>query len=155
MPHRCRPCFEVLSLQTFLSSVVVSSLLTTFVAAQTPLVESNRLEAPGGASSDNFGRSVVAVGDKIVVGTPGAVVNGNVNTGVTYIYANEIQIALLKASDGAIHDNFGDSVEMAGDTIAVGASQDVHAPGASGGPQSGEGSVYVFERNEGGANAWG
>ena len=55
------------------------------------------------------------------------------------------EIAKLAASDGAFMNHFGYSVAISGDTVAVGAYAS----------DSGAGSVYVFERNQGGAYNWG
>ncbi len=54
----------------------------------------------------------------------------------------------LLASDGASGDTFGGSVAVSGDTVVVGAYRDDDNGNTSG-------SAYVFERDEGGADAWG
>ena len=59
------------------------------------------------------------------------------------------ELAKLTASDAAALDEFGNSVAISGDTAVVGARDDDNA----GGPNAG--SAYVFERNQGGAGAWG
>jgi len=52
------------------------------------------------------------------------------------------------ASDGSANDQFGYSVAVSGDTAVIGALNE-----DEGGPVSG--SVYIYERNSGGANNWG
>ena len=54
----------------------------------------------------------------------------------------------LLASDGASSDRFGWSVAVSGDTVVVGARD--HDDNGSN-----SGSSYVFQRDEGGADAWG
>ena len=57
------------------------------------------------------------------------------------------EIRKLTASDGAAGDAFGHSVAIYGDTVIVGAFQDTIG-------NLGQGSAYIFERNQGGANNW-
>lgn len=54
-------------------------------------------------------------------------------------------VTKLTASYGAAGDLFGISVSISGDTLVVGSRED----------DSGRGSAFVFERNEGGADNWG
>jgi hypothetical protein len=58
------------------------------------------------------------------------------------------EIRKLTASDGAAGDAFGQSVAIYGDTVIVGAFQDTIG-------NLGQGSAYIFERNQGGTNNWG
>jgi hypothetical protein len=53
------------------------------------------------------------------------------------------------ASDGAAFDNFGESIALSGDTLAVGCPRDDI------GVDVDKGSIYIFTRNQGGANNWG
>ncbi|MFT5489908.1 MAG: hypothetical protein ACI8V5_000247 [Limisphaerales bacterium] len=57
------------------------------------------------------------------------------------------QVAKLNASDGAAGDSFGRSVAIEGDTVVVGADRNDDAGDSSG-------SVYVFQRNQGGPDQW-
>src|SRR4030095_13408385 len=59
------------------------------------------------------------------------------------------QVTELTATDGSAMDTFGNSVAVSGDIAVVGAVH--HAVGAN----QGQGSVYVFARNQGGADHWG
>lgn len=100
---------------------------------------------------DSFGQSVAISGDTLVVGAPGESssatgVNGNQTdnsapfAGAAYVFRRVgsawMQEAYLKASNTAAGDNFGTSVAISGDTIAIGAS----------GKVGGTGAVYVFQR---------
>jgi len=111
--------------------------------------EEARLLAPDGAQSDFFG-SVAIDGDTIVVGAFHADTTGGTDAGAAYVFVRTAGVweeqQKLMASDGNQDDLFGKFVAIAGDTIAVGAPLDDHAPGLPGGP-AGQGSVYVFVRS--------
>ena len=108
------------------------------------------------ASGDgHFGSSVAISGDTAVVGARRADGAGPTNSGSAYVFSrnqggadNWGEVRRLTASDAAADDRFGSSVSISGDTVVVGAPSDDHA-----GPFSG--SVYVFGRNQGGADNWG
>ena len=59
---------------------------------------------------------------------------------------NEVERVL--ASDGAADDFFGNAVAIDGDTVVVGAVGEERN-------RIDQGAIYVFVRNEGGANNWG
>ena len=86
-----------------------------------------KLTASDGAADDRFGSSVAIDGDTIVVG---ALLNDDNGTdsGTAYVFTRSgttwTQQAKLTASDGALDDEFGQSVAIAGDTIVVGADRD-------------------------------
>ncbi len=111
-----------------------------------------KIAATNGAAGDEFGLDVDIDKDHIIVGTwlyndgPGAAYIFERNTGGI---DNWGQVAGLTASDGATGDNFGASVTINGDFAAVG------APDTDIGGNTNQGSVYIFARNVGGANAWG
>ncbi|MFN8453932.1 MAG: FG-GAP repeat protein [Anaerolineae bacterium] len=77
-------------------------------------------------------------------------INGQVDQGSAYVFAagsgwsDMTQVAKLTASDGAADDNFGGHVAINGDTIIVGSSHDDI------GPNSDQGSAYVFVKPGGG-----
>ena len=107
-----------------------------------------KLTASDAALADLFGESVSLSGDLALVGAAG-------NAGSAYIYQRSQgganawgEVLKLTASDAAAGDNFGISVSIWGDLAIVGADGNADA-----GQQSG--SAYIFERNQGGANAWG
>jgi hypothetical protein len=107
------------------------------------------LMASDGAPNDHFGWSVAVSGDTVAVGAYG---NG-ASTGAAYIFtrasagsltASWTERAKLLASDGAGDDQFGFSVAVDGDTVAVGAKYD-----DDNGTNSG--SAYIFTRDVAGS----
>src|SRR5262245_456731 len=112
--------------------------------------EVKKLIASDGVSGDDFGFSVAIYGDTAIVGAPFD------DNGSAYVFQRNQdgteqwgQVKKLTASDGAFLDQFGISVAIYGDTVIVGASIDTI------GSNLFQGSAYVFERNQGGANNWG
>jgi hypothetical protein len=102
-----------------------------------------RLLASDGAVADKFGTSVAISGDTIVVGA----FNANAplsNSGAAYVFVRSgttwTQQQKLTASDATADDQFGFSVAITGDVVAVGAN---HAdfPG-----NSEAGAVYRYSR---------
>ena len=117
--------------------------------------EQKRITVSGGAVDDYFGWSVSVDGDTAVVGAPLDDVGANSDQGTAYVFYRDRDgagqwglVKTLTASDELADDHFGQSVFVDGDTIVVGAPHDniYH---------HGEGSAYVFYRNEGGADNWG
>jgi hypothetical protein len=113
-----------------------------------------KLTASDAAGDDEFGWSVASSGDTAVVG---AYLDGDAGSasGSAYVFERNRdgtdawgQVAKLTALDAASNDNFGYAVAISGDTVVVGAYLDDDGGGGSG-------SAYVFERNQGGADAWG
>ena len=107
-----------------------------------------------GADGDRFGFSVAIDGGNIVIGARSADINGT-NDGAAYVYRrneggqdNWGLVSQLVGSQNSTRDQFGYSVAISGDTIAVGARLDD-------GNGTNSGSVYIFERNNGGTNRWG
>jgi hypothetical protein len=129
------------------------------------------LKASNPEAGDHFGfsmsldRDTLAVGaideDSNATGVNGAQENNGVgNSGAVYIVTRQnnawTQQAYVKASNPGINDNFGYSVSIVGDTLAVGAvGEDSalrginQAPDNDAKPQSG--SAYVFMRDN---NTW-
>lgn len=129
------------------------------------------LKASNTGAGDQFGFSVALSGNTLVVGAPfedssSTGVNGNQNnetasnSGAAYVFVRNAgvwsQQAYLKASNagGFNGDNFGHSVSISADTIAVGAwSEDSNATGVNGDQNNNtavdSGAVYVFVRNAG------
>jgi hypothetical protein len=113
-----------------------------------------RLTAFDGEDWDNFGRAVSISGDVVVIGAYGDTVGGRESRGSAYVFGrNEGGTntwGLLKkitSSNGLAYDFFGSSVDVSGDTVVVGAYYTYS--------KGGKGSAYIFQRNEGGADAWG
>ena len=114
-----------------------------------------KLTASDGAEDDLLGESVAVDGDTAVVATTWATVGGNPGQGAAYVYYRDQggengwgQIVKLSAAAGGPMHLFGHSVSISGNTIVVG------APCAGSGGEY-LGAAYVFERDEGGPDAWG
>ncbi len=120
------------------------------------------LYASDGQAGDGFGSTVSLSGDTLAVGSPkenGGAGNSLLFSGASYVFArnqngadNWGQIQILRASDAQQGDYFGTAVSIRGDTLAVGAP---YEDGGAGDPASNAGAVYLFARNQGGANHWG
>ena len=111
-----------------------------------------KLTASDGAPDEGFGQSVAISGNTVVVGAPYTVVDSDIVQGAAYVFtesgAGWVQVAELTASDGVPGDNFGWSVSISGNTVAVG------APGTTVGYGSTyQGAAYLFrEPGSGWAN---
>lgn len=122
------------------------------------------------ASNSNyggFGNSVSLSGDTLAVGayienSNATGVNGNQYdnsapySGAVYVFTRNgttwSQQAYLKASNTDIHDNFGYSISLSGDTLAVGANGESSSATGVNGDESdnsatASGAVYVFTRS--------
>ncbi|MGQ0621593.1 MAG: Calx-beta domain-containing protein [Panacagrimonas sp.] len=107
-----------------------------------------QLLADDGARGDLFGYSVSISGNAIVVGATTADIGSNQSQGAAYVFhrlTNHtwLQKAKLVAVDGATDDQFGWSVSISGDVIAVGAWLD------DVGSNFAQGSAHVFVRSGG------
>ena len=98
---------------------------------------------------DQFGYSSAASDNALVIGSPGADPNTG-ESGIVYVYEPSLVdnndwllAAKLTQADPAMNDQFGWSVAIDGDTIAVGAYTKV--PG---------GAVYIFERDQDVPHTW-
>src|SRR5712691_6750086 len=106
-----------------------------------------KLTASDAAASGYFGYSVSINSDTVVVGAYGK------QPGAAYIFERNRggaehwgQVQRLTASDGVGGDQFGISVAINIDTVAVGANH---------GNRGTSGAVYIFERNQNGLESWG
>ncbi len=104
--------------------------------------------------ADLFGYSVSIDGDFLVVGSRFGHTTTN-DTGSAFVFArnqggldNWGVVRTISASDAAKNDQFGYSVAISGNTVAVSSRLDDQV-------RSNTGSVYLFDRHEGGANNWG
>jgi VCBS repeat-containing protein len=105
------------------------------------------------ANAAQFGASIGASRDVVVVGAPKDSLNGG--TGSAYLFGRSqdgsntwTQIKKLLPTGGAAQDEFGGSVAISGDLAVVGARlSDEKGTSA--------GSVYIYYRNQGGLNQWG
>ena len=113
-----------------------------------------KLIASDAQAEDRFGNSIAVAGDVMVVGAQVEDQTGT-NAGAAYIFERNfgginawVEVKKIIASFPQPYDYFGCSVAIDGDVVVVGAwGED------DGSPNSGV--AYVFERNAGGANAWG
>ena len=110
--------------------------------------------AGDGQASDQFGSSVAATRDVVVVGAPLASHSG-IRSGAVYVYERNpggfdtwVQVKKLVPVGTPGSFLFGNAVAIHGDTIVVGAMADFNSSIRSG-------TVYVFERHQGGTNQWG
>jgi len=107
-----------------------------FVRNESTWTQQAYLKASNTETADQFGRSVAISGDRIVVGARGegssaTEVNGDQGdsaaaySGAAYVFVRDedtwTQQNYLKASNAESNDEFGYSVAISGDTIAVGA----------------------------------
>ena len=111
-----------------------------------------QLTAADAALNDAFGSDVALSGDTVVVGSP---MDGASDPGSAYVFQRNQggvdqwgQVKRIVSANISLNDQFGTSVDIRGDRIAVGAPYEDTA--ASNG-----GAAYVFERNQGGVNQWG
>jgi hypothetical protein len=117
-----------------------------------------KLAAGDAESSDLFGLVVALHNDTLVVGAPQE--DGGLGwAGAVYVFERDHggvgswgEVKKLSASDAGNGDRFGSAVAVDEDTIVIGAPFEDGGPGD---PQFVAGAAYVFERNLGGANAWG
>jgi hypothetical protein len=125
-----------------------------------------KIVAPDRTAEDFFGQSVSISGNDIVVGASSededaAGLNFINFAGSAYIFSKDMGginnwgfVKKIVASDRAAVDQFGYAVCISGDVIAISAYQEDHdANGLN--LLSNAGSVYVFYKNQGGANNWG
>ncbi len=110
--------------------------------------QSAKLTASDGQFGDEFGNSVAIDGDVIVVGAPGAMVNG-IQQGAAYVFVkpahgwtNMTETAKLIVPDASTNASVGESATISGSTIVLGAPQ----PEGITGP----GAAYVFVEPAGG-----
>jgi FG-GAP repeat len=107
-----------------------------------------KLIASDDAGFDVFGHSVAIDGDFIVVGAPDNDISSNTNQGSAYIFFRNQggtnqwgEIKQLSHSDVGANDDFGTSVSIDNNTIAVGAR--------------GNDAAYIFEKDTPNTDGWG
>lgn len=108
--------------------------------------QQQKLTGSNTGDSDNFGSAVAIDGNTIAIGAKFEAGAGNTLTdsGAAYVFSRSgttwAQDAYLKASNAGALDEFGSSVAVSGDTIAVGAPfEDDNGQEA--------GAVYLFEKD--------
>jgi hypothetical protein len=127
---------------------------------------------PGGQAGDHFGFSVAVSGDTVVVGAPeedsstvgvnSTPLEGSTDSGAAYVFIRSggvwsqqayLKPAVVGSSRAGSGNEFGWSVAISGDTVAVGAydepssSTGINSPPNEGAP--GAGAAYVFARSGG------
>ena len=117
-----------------------------------------KVTASDGEVNDYFGWAVALSGDTLVAST----YFKNDSTGAAYIFArnqggidNWGEVKKLTASDGLPLDRFGLSVGIHDDTVVIGAPSSDNEMRPAGGMTNFIGAVYLYERNQGGADNWG
>lgn len=107
--------------------------------------------SPMNPANNQFGIALGLHADTLVVGVPSDVQMGG-NTGAAHIYEDAgtgfQHVKRLTADDGLFGDSFGSATAIHGDYAAVTAPLDDT-------PQVNAGSIYIYARNQGGANQWG
>jgi len=115
-----------------------------FINTGTTWVQQTKLTASDGAALDYFGRKVSIHGNYAVISAPQSYTTAS-NQGSAYIFMKSgtswIQQAILTASDGDENAFFGYGAFMFEDYVIIG------SPGKKVGPNSNQGSAYVFQRN--------
>ena len=100
-------------------------------------VETAKLTASDGRAFDVFGYSVAIDADTVAIGAT----QFRDGAGSAYVFSRYgdswVETVKLIAPDGAVHDGFGSSIAVAGDTVMVGAPRDDDKGTSSG-------SVYLF-----------
>jgi uncharacterized delta-60 repeat protein len=116
-----------------------------FVRSGSVWTQQAKLTASDGAASDRFGYSVSISGDTIVVGAGFDDNAGGADAGSAYVFTRSgtvwSQQQKLAASDAATADEFGISVAIDGDSVAVGSYENDNAGGTD------AGAAYVFTRS--------
>ncbi len=116
-----------------------------FVRTASGWIQEAKLTSSSYDPGDRFGFQVALDGDTAVVGAPFDDNDNALSSGAAYVFARTAGVwseeARLVASDKAVLDNFGASVSIDGDSVAIGADRD------STSSLNYCGSVYVFVRN--------
>ncbi|MEY3229949.1 MAG: hypothetical protein RL689_36 [Planctomycetota bacterium] len=118
---------------------------TIFVRSGSTWAQQAQLTATGGAPQDRFGSAVAILGDTAVVGAFSDDVGANVDQGTATVFARSgsawaQQTQLTAAGAGFSYHNFGWSVSLSGETLAV-ATRNQLMNGVS------QGSAVIFTRS--------
>ncbi len=122
-----------------------------FVRSGTVWTQQAKLTADDGQAQDFFGGSVAISGESVVAGADWHDFAGKTNQGAAYVFVRNgtiwSQQQRLTSSDGAANDEFGHSVAISGNTLAVSAWMD---------DVSGildQGTIYSFSRSGNGLDS--
>ncbi len=153
------------------NSAADSGAAYVFVRSGTTWSQQAYLKASNAEAGDRFGVNVAISGDTIVVGASeedsaqttitngsgASVDNSTVESGAAYVFVRSgttwSQQAYLKAPNAGSGDEFGSTIAISGDTIAVGAPYESSAQAiittiaSSDNSASESGAVYVFVRS--------
>ena len=121
-------------------------------ATTTTWTEQKKLLPHDSTADYQFGINVAIDGETLVVGAPNARIKGTFQQGAVYIFqrhqgGTDNWGAVIKLTDDSVGfgGHFGSAIAIQGDLLVVGASEG----------SSRHGRVTLFERNRGGADAWG
>lgn len=148
-------------------SSVNSGAVYVFTRSGTIWTQQAYIKASNTGANDNFGYSIALSGNTLAVSAweedSNAIgMNGNqanessTDSGAVYVFTRSgttwAQQAYIKASNSDFDDNFGQSVALSGDTLAVSAyGEDSNATGVNGSQSdnslAGSGAVYLFTRS--------
>jgi hypothetical protein len=124
-------------------TVVGTGAAYVFTRSGTTWTEDAKLTAFDGANADNFGATVAISGGTIVVGAPRDTLTTSIE-GSAYVFVGGGSSWSLEqkltASDASADDDFGASISLDGDRVAIGA--DTAGPS----PSDESGAAYVFDR---------
>ena len=109
-----------------------------------------KVTAPDSAEDDEYGKSVSVSGNIVAIGAGGTDLYGKEDAGAAYLYRLEengsvSHLATITAPDGAEDDEFGESVSVSGNILAVGADE------ADSGKESGAGVAYLYRVEDNGS----
>ena len=137
-----------LMLTAFPASYAADNTLSTETLA--------RVQAADGAPGDNFGHAVAIDGDLMAVGASAATINGVNGAGAVYLFRRDTntptgwtEFKKLMVVLPELNELYGANVALDGDVLAVGATA------RNVGANFDVGVVYLYERNQGGADNWG
>lgn len=115
-----------------------------FVRTGTTWTEQAKLLASDAGLMDHFGVSVSISGETIIVGANLDDGTAGIDQGAAYVFVRTgttwSEQAKLTAGDGSFQDEFGTSVDVAGDVAVVGSPLDNGTAGID------QGAAYVFQR---------
>lgn len=130
---------------TTIGSNAAQGAVYVFARSGSTWSQQAKVTSSDGATLDQFGYRVALSGDTFVAGAFGDDLGASADQGSAYVFARSgfvwLEQAKLTASDGAADDKFGVAVAIAGDTVAVGASDDDLGANVD------QGSAYVFVRS--------
>jgi hypothetical protein len=128
-----------------IGTVVNQGSVRIFTRSGSTWTAQQTITAGDGAASDLFGRSVSIEGDTLAIGVPQDDVGAISNQGSVRIFTRSGSTwtaqQTLTAIDGLANDQFGQTVSLSGDTVAVGVPFDDVSSAAD------RGSVRMFTRS--------